>query len=149
MVPLCEQAVNSRIGSGLCLGYVPAIIAANHNSHLGTLTLFTLSPLLRVPRVRPATTADYFLRNRWLEAVSKFEARLPFVLSLSKHERHFQYVASFVRFDCAHRRLRRASPEQPAPVLETLRQAQRERARACRRAQGERIFETASSLAVA
>lgn len=44
----------------------PAIVIANHNSHLDVLTLFTLFPLSALARVHPVAAADYFLRNRLL-----------------------------------------------------------------------------------
>lgn len=51
----------------------PAIVAANHNSHVDTLLLLSIFPARTVGRVRPVAAADYFLTN---PAVSWFSRRM-------------------------------------------------------------------------
>jgi len=44
----------------------PAIIAANHNSHLDVMVLISLYPLSKIHKIRPVAAADYFLSNKLL-----------------------------------------------------------------------------------
>lgn len=60
----------------------PAILTANHNSHLDTMVMMSLFPLRLLPKLRPAASADYFLKNRWL---SWFSTRIVGIIPIPLH----------------------------------------------------------------
>jgi 1-acyl-sn-glycerol-3-phosphate acyltransferase len=49
----------------------PAILVANHASHMDTILLLTIYPSRALDRVRPAAAADYFLKGRVLSWFSR------------------------------------------------------------------------------
>lgn len=60
----------------------PAIVVANHNSHLDTLVLMSLLPLRFLKRLRPVAAMDYFLRNR---LVAWFALRVVGILPVDRN----------------------------------------------------------------
>ena len=59
----------------------PAIVVANHNSHVDTVVLLAAFPTEAIPRVRPVAAADYFLRTRIL---SWFTTRIVGILAIDR-----------------------------------------------------------------
>jgi 1-acyl-sn-glycerol-3-phosphate acyltransferase len=60
----------------------PAIIVANHNSHLDTLVLMTLLPLRLLARTHPVAAMDYFLKSRLL---AWFAVHIIGILPIERH----------------------------------------------------------------
>ncbi len=62
----------------------PALIVANHNSHLDALALVTLFGMSRLHLVRPVAAADYFLSSSWF---AWFSIRILGILPLDREVR--------------------------------------------------------------
>lgn len=62
----------------------PAIIAANHNSHLDTMVLMGIYPISQVHRIRPVAAADYFFKNKFLKW---FALNIVGIIPLERHAR--------------------------------------------------------------
>ncbi|MDH3223018.1 MAG: 1-acyl-sn-glycerol-3-phosphate acyltransferase [Gemmatimonadota bacterium] len=62
----------------------PAIIIANHNSHLDTVVLMTLLPARLLKKTHPVGAADYFLANR---LISWFALRIIGILPIDRSGR--------------------------------------------------------------
>jgi 1-acyl-sn-glycerol-3-phosphate acyltransferase len=60
----------------------PAIIAANHTSHVDTLLLLTIFPTRLMGRLRPVAAADYFLRG---PVIGWFSRNLVGIVPIERH----------------------------------------------------------------
>lgn len=65
----------------------PAVIVANHNSHLDALVLMTLFGMKQLPSVRPVAAADYFMKSRFSAWLSKDVIG---IIPLERNSKNFQ-----------------------------------------------------------
>ena len=59
----------------------PAIVVANHNSHLDTLTIISLFPLHLLSKLRPVAAMDYFMRTK---AMAWFATRIIGIIAIAR-----------------------------------------------------------------
>lgn len=70
----------------------PAIVIANHNSHLDAVALMSLFPIGMIAKIHPVAAEDYFLSNRFLAWFStKIIGIIPFKRKVSR-ENPFELV---------------------------------------------------------
>jgi len=72
----------------------PAIIAANHASHVDTLLLLTVFPARLMTRLRPAAAADYFLRG---PVIGWFSRQLVGIVPIERHSQGHEDVLAPAR----------------------------------------------------
>ncbi len=64
----------------------PAILIANHNSHIDTLILMSLFPIEMINKVNPVAAADYFFNTKFRRFVFK---KLIGAIALKRHNKKF------------------------------------------------------------
>lgn len=62
----------------------PAIVVANHNSHLDTMVLISMFPISRLRKIHPVAAEDYFLKNKWL---AWFALKIIGIIPLERHRK--------------------------------------------------------------
>jgi len=72
----------------------PAIIAANHSSHVDTLLLLTIFPARLMGRLRPVAAADYFLRG---PVIGWFSRQLVGIVPVERHSQGHEDVLAPAR----------------------------------------------------
>ena len=60
----------------------PAIIVANHNSHIDTLLIMSLFPILTILKIHPVAAADYFCNTKFKSFIFK---TLIGIIPISRH----------------------------------------------------------------
>ena len=98
----------------------PAILAANHNSHLDALVIMALYPLRELHRLRPVAAGDYFFRT----PLTAWCARnLLGAIPLERHPRHHSHPLGEAGEALARGDIlilfpegSRGEPERPAPL---------------------------------
>lgn len=78
----------------------PAIVIANHNSHLDAVVLMSLFPLRMLAKIHPVAAEDYFLSNRFLAWFStKIIGIIPFKRKVVKENPFKQVEEALNRAD--------------------------------------------------